>query len=272
MAYRSLFPHEEELLLNKTLDFHHKDIIKILKKVKRNDKKQIKSAQLQISEVVAINQRAIIEDLAKIALEINRSTFEGLRTLSSEEMMNSDLTGAKKWIKANIEVFKELDFLPGQLQQERLKRIEVTARDYNRTFNTRISRMKNGEISKTDLRKMKDSLKVFKKPNKEVKALINNIDNYDNFTVEDIAKLQEWIKNRNQNWARNETGNLYADQTKEIMEKNGMDTYLWISERDSLVRPEHAGYDNGKPRNISDGIMPGEDWNCRCHAEPVNQK
>jgi uncharacterized protein with gpF-like domain len=273
MAFKSLFPHEEELRLNKTLDLYQEDIQKLIKKFDKKEKKDLKSLQLQIAEVTETNKKAFIQELAAIALEINKTTFEGLTTLSAEDMINSDLKGAKKWIKANVELFDKLDdTLIDRLQVERLKRIEEATINFNKLTSSKIGKLESGELSKTDLNKIKDTLSTYKKPNKEIKALIDNIDNYDKFTKEDLNNLSQWMNNRNDNWARNETGNFYAEQTKDILIANDMEFYLWISERDNLVREEHRGYDNGQPRSIDEGIMPGEDFNCRCHAEPVKQK
>ncbi len=44
--------------------------------------------------------------------------------------------------------------------------------------------------------------------------------------------------------------------------------YIWRTAGDERVRPEHAQY-NGTKRAWSDSPDPGEDFNCRCWAEPV---
>lgn len=44
--------------------------------------------------------------------------------------------------------------------------------------------------------------------------------------------------------------------------------YVWRSVGDSRVRPEHAALD-GTLRDFSDSPDPGDDFNCRCWAEPV---
>lgn len=46
--------------------------------------------------------------------------------------------------------------------------------------------------------------------------------------------------------------------------------YIWRTAGDERVRPEHAQY-NGTKRAWNDSPNPGEDFNCRCWAEPVQK-
>lgn len=48
-------------------------------------------------------------------------------------------------------------------------------------------------------------------------------------------------------------------------------TYIWRTVGDGKVRPEHAQY-NGTTRSWSDSPDPGEDFNCRCWAEPIQEE
>ena len=45
--------------------------------------------------------------------------------------------------------------------------------------------------------------------------------------------------------------------------------YIWVTEGDEKVRPGHEALD-GQERSWYDDQHPGEEYGCRCHAEPVN--
>lgn len=45
--------------------------------------------------------------------------------------------------------------------------------------------------------------------------------------------------------------------------------YIWRTAQDDKVRPAHAAL-NGTVRDLADSPDPGEEFNCRCWAEPVN--
>lgn len=55
----------------------------------------------------------------------------------------------------------------------------------------------------------------------------------------------------------------------DAMEKNPEGQYIWRTVGDDKVRDAHAQY-NGTVRDFSDSPDPGEDYNCRCWAEPVS--
>lgn len=72
--------------------------------------------------------------------------------------------------------------------------------------------------------------------------------------------------------ARNEMGNLYAEHTKLRQTELGATRYVWRTSLDERVRASHAAKEgetfswNDPP---ADTGHPGEDFNCRCTAEPV---
>lgn len=71
--------------------------------------------------------------------------------------------------------------------------------------------------------------------------------------------------------ARTETGKLNSQMTQERMRSAGVDSYIWRTASDERVRPEHAGME-GKKFKWSEPPTtghPGEDFQCRCYAEPV---
>lgn len=107
-------------------------------------------------------------------------------------------------------------------------------------------------------------------PNKEMKALIDQLKSKKSLGSSDIDKLQKWANRRNELWARNEAGNLYANQLQDLWLENGIEKYIWRTMEDNYVRMEHVEKD-GKIFGVDDDILPGQEFGCRCWAEPVKQ-
>lgn len=64
---------------------------------------------------------------------------------------------------------------------------------------------------------------------------------------------------------------LYSQITQARHEELGITRYVWRTQRDDRVRPAHAAregqiFDWGSP---PEGGAPGDDYNCRCEAEPM---
>jgi len=76
--------------------------------------------------------------------------------------------------------------------------------------------------------------------------------------------------------ARDQTGSIMGDLTKRRQTQVGLKHFIWRTSSDERVRDEHAKFDGKKyswakgagPR----GLIPGEDYNCRCVAEPVEDE
>lgn len=72
--------------------------------------------------------------------------------------------------------------------------------------------------------------------------------------------------------ARNELGNANAKFTEIRQTQNGFTSYVWRTSQDERVRESHAAKEGRTFRWNSpppDTGHPGEDFNCRCTAEPV---
>ena len=71
----------------------------------------------------------------------------------------------------------------------------------------------------------------------------------------------------------NQTSRLNTQITKDRQMAAGINSFLWISQRDGRVRPSHVALDNGEPLLWSVGDpsqgLPGEPAGCRCFAEAV---
>lgn len=249
-----MFPLAQENKLRLIFQFYTK------KRVGRA-KKAISVGQLPLFELTDDEKRNIIKDLTKVAIDVNLSTFESWRTLTDEDLKRTDLTGAKYWIKKNYDLFNNTTVTADKLMDIRQQRIIDTIKNYNRNLDV----LKNGEVPKSTLNALKQDIEN-NRASKEIKDIVKSIEN-GTYTQNDINNLQKWLNRRNENLARNETGNLYAQEVKDLMIENGIEHFVWHTMKDDRVRPEHAERE-GLVFSINDEL-PGEDFNCRCWAEPI---
>ncbi len=71
--------------------------------------------------------------------------------------------------------------------------------------------------------------------------------------------------------ARDQVAGLMGELNKERQTGLGVSQFIWRTSGDERVRPEHREY-NGNTYSWDDppdGLIPGQDFNCRCVAEPV---
>jgi len=76
-------------------------------------------------------------------------------------------------------------------------------------------------------------------------------------------------------------GAIWSDMNQDAQESAGVTEYVWVAQRDTVTRPEHRALDNAlanwnePPLSASESSSgeachPGEDYNCRCVAAPLN--
>lgn len=249
-----MFPLAQENRLRIIFQFYTK------KRVGRA-RKSVSNGQLPLFELTDDEKRNIIKDLTKVAIDVNLSVFESWRTLTDEDLKRTDLTGAKYWIKKNYDLFNNTTVTADKLMDIRQQRIIDTIKNYNRNLDV----LKNGEVPKSTLNALKQDI-ANNRASQEIKDIVKSIEN-GTYTQNDINNLQKWLTKRNENLARNETGNLYAQECKDLMIENGIEHFVWHTMKDDRVRPEHAERE-GLVFSINDEL-PGEDFNCRCWAEPI---
>ena len=80
-------------------------------------------------------------------------------------------------------------------------------------------------------------------------------------------------------WAEDQVGNLFGDVTQVRQQSAGFDGYIWRTLLDNRVRDKHAHLEGtyhtwknppaagSSERKIY--VHPGQDWRCRCYAEPA---
>ena len=249
-----MFPLAQENKLRLIFQFYTK------KRIGRA-KKAASIGQLPLFELTDDEKRNIIKELTKVAIEVNLSTFESWRTLTDEDLKRTDLEGAKYWIKKNYDLFNNTSVTADKLMDIRQQRIIDTIKNYNRNLDV----LKNGEVPKSTLNALKQDI-ANNRASQEIKDIVKSIEN-GTYTQNDINNLQKWLTKRNENLARNETGNLYAQECKDLMIENGIEHFVWHTMKDDRVRESHAERE-GLVFSINDEL-PGEDFNCRCWAEPI---
>ena len=95
-----------------------------------------------------------------------------------------------------------------------------------------------------------------------------------NDMAQEITKASESSKSRAKFIARDQAGSIYGDLTKTRQEQMGLKKFRWSTSDDERVRESHAELD-GRVFTWKDGanrIYPGEDYNCRCVAEPLEDE
>lgn len=84
--------------------------------------------------------------------------------------------------------------------------------------------------------------------------------------------LKDKPKNRAEFIARDQNGKLFGQLNQLRQTELGVQRYIWRDVDDARVRPNHASKD-GQPfswdRPPSDTGHPGQDYQCRCWAEPI---
>lgn len=259
---KSQFPHKVEKKLRRILNLHTKKLI--LKMENKENIKDIDDIDFSRDE-----KKQILNDLSKVVVATNKKVFESWRTLTDEELKRTDLTGRKYWIRENyLRVNGIKDKFKEKLTTFKQDTYKNTLEKFNKSLDYRFDKLLKRKISNTDIDKLLTELKGFYAPSKEIKALINELEYNRKLNKNDIAELQAWANRRNELWARNETGNLYSEELKSLWAENGIERYVWRTMQDNRVRMEHVEKD-GKVFRVDEGILPGQDFGCRCWAEPV---
>lgn len=98
----------------------------------------------------------------------------------------------------------------------------------------------------------------------------------------EISKASGVTERRGQFIARNELGTVYGELTAQRQENLGIKRFRWLTSEDERVRPSHKKLNNhvyewekgAQGPEVEDevwGLLPGEDDNCRCTSEVVEE-
>lgn len=86
--------------------------------------------------------------------------------------------------------------------------------------------------------------------------------------IDDINGVMKVNNSRLQLIARDQTAKLHGQITMRQQQSIGLTKYTWKTVGDERVRNRHAERNN-KIYNWNDGINPGQEFQCRCTAEPI---
>lgn len=87
--------------------------------------------------------------------------------------------------------------------------------------------------------------------------------------ADEIQRIYEVSRDRARFLARDQAGSLMTDITKARHESQGLEYFIWRTAGDGVVRDAHADLE-GKRFKWSEGangLLPGEDYGCRCVGE-----
>ncbi|GLI57733.1 hypothetical protein PM10SUCC1_32470 [Propionigenium maris DSM 9537] len=84
------------------------------------------------------------------------------------------------------------------------------------------------------------------------------------FLTQAVAEGKKVTEGKMAFWASDQTGNLVRETSKGLFKANGMEYYIWMTQGDDKVRPEHDALGETL-RKWGEGLEPGEDWACRCY-------
>jgi SPP1 gp7 family putative phage head morphogenesis protein len=100
------------------------------------------------------------------------------------------------------------------------------------------------------------------------------VDDLTNDIYEIMSSRVDVSESRARLIARDQVAKLNGALTRERQTDAGIDSYVWRTVGDERVRETHDAVDGqtfqwGQPPDETDGNEPGEDYQCRCWAEPV---
>lgn len=83
-----------------------------------------------------------------------------------------------------------------------------------------------------------------------------------------IAKAVNTTASKAEFWARDQVSKVQMDLNFERLSSAGFPAYKWNTSRDARVRPDHI-WREGRVFQRGEGIVPGEEPNCRCTPGPA---
>lgn len=254
-----MFPHKQELKLKNKINNNTKHIISELEKY-------VDKSEIVYDEIIEEYAGKFIDDLVQSTVDFayfNKEEWEKVLGGTLPSSLNKNDT--QKWLIDNLVYYRETpEKAVEKLNNIRYNRTEEFRKELNSTYNLRIDR---AELR--DLEYIKIQLKNTKFDFNEWNGLRTDIDNLSNFSKEDLQGLKEWFYRRNELWARNESGNLYAMQSEEMAILTGVKKFRWITEKDSRVRETHKELDGRIIEFDKAEFLPGQEPLCRCHLIPI---
>lgn len=259
-----MFPEKEEVRLKNRINNSTKSIYEYIADIVYNQKLDL--SQETFDKMLNEKVESLVEDLVKSTVDFAYFSQEKWKEVLGESIpspLNQDDT--EKWLLQNLVYYKETPSRAVEkLGKIRYNRIEKFTSELNSKFNLRLDRS-----NLSDLNYIKTQLQNTNFDFKEWDTLRTDIKNLDKFSKEDIENLKKWFYRRNELWARNESGNLYAMQSEELSILTGIEKFRWVTEKDNRVRPTHLALDGKVLEFDKAPFLPGQEPLCRCHLVPI---
>lgn len=83
-----------------------------------------------------------------------------------------------------------------------------------------------------------------------------------------LQRIGGVTKSKAKFWARDQISKVNSDLNFRRLEDAGFPAYKWNTSRDARIRPDHI-WREGRVFNKGEGIVPGEEPNCRCTPGPA---
>lgn len=262
-----MFPDKQELRLKNRINNNTKSIYEFIADTVYNQKLELD--QVEFDDLLNEHVNQLIDDLVKSTVEFaSFSQEEWEKVLKGDVPSPLHASDTEKWLLSNLETYKSTpQKAVDKLDNIRYTRIEGFRKDLNSRFELSLDTK-----DLRDIRYIEAQLKNTAFDFKEWEGLRADIKNLDKFSEEDLEGLKKWFYRRNELWARNQAGNLYAMQSEELAILTGIEKFRWVTEKDSRVRKTHANLD-GKILDFDRvEFLPGQEPLCRCHLEPIPNK
>lgn len=259
-----MFPEKQELKLKNRINKSTSSVYEYIADIVYNQNLDL--SQETFDKILNDKVESLIDDLVQSTVDFAYFSQEKWKEVLGGAIPSPlNPNDTEKWLLQNLAYYKDTPRRAVEkLEDIRYNRIEKFRIELNKKFDTRFER---GNLS--DLDYIKEQLKNTNFDFKEWQGLRTDIKNLDKFSKEDIENLKKWFYRRNELWARNESGNLYAMQSEELAILTGIEKFIWVSEKDSRVRPTHKALD-GRILEFNKAIfLPGQESLCRCHIIPI---
>lgn len=252
-----MFPFNEEKEFKRLLDRSTEEFEEAIKELK--GKREITKEDAQrFQAIISDHADNLALKLVDTALMFQKQIFDRwvneLGPIERTEIINS-----KSWVQENIKTYKQTPKRSfKQLDVIRRKRKEEYLKDIQKSFDIRLNKKK---LSKKDETYIKNVLKA--------QGYDRYIPKLDKFTGEDLKILKDWIRKRNLYWARDKSGDIYAQEIKELSLINNIKAFIWETEKDLRVRIAHKVRQGKKFFFDKIDYLPGSQILCRCWARPI---
>lgn len=257
------FPLKEEKKLKLIWDWANYDFEVMLQELEGKEevtKKEEKKFQKVLDDKADELATKLVSVASSFQGKIYKDWMAELKL--KDPLVHSEVTKHKSWVQENIKYQQETaEKAFDKINKIRQDRKVEYLKNIGDQFEFRVNKEKLG---KGDIKYIRKYL--------EARGYKKKLPNLDKYTADDIKKLRNWVRRRNQLVARDQAGNIYSSEIKELALVNDIKRFKWVTEGDNRVRPTHV-VRNGKIYQFKTvDYLPGSEILCRCFANPIKPK